>query len=89
MTTTTTPTSYSGTPENYLRVPKTSDLDFDALTCALSRAHAVCLMLAGNFDGSGATLNNEILTNACWTLEGLIEQAQIIVMANESFTPKA
>ncbi len=84
MTTTTTPVSYIGTPENYFRVSKTAVLDIDALTCALSRAHAVCLMLAGNFDGTADTLNNEILTNACWALEGLIEQAQFIVEGKES-----
>lgn len=84
MATTTTPTSYSGTPEHYLCVPKSQAIDIDTLTCALSRAHSVCLMLACNFDGSGDTLNNGILSYACSALEGLIKQAQIIVEGKES-----
>ena len=71
--------NYEGTPENYLNIPKSKEIDIDALTCALHRANAVSKMLGANFDGSGETFNKSILANACWALDGLIEQAQIIV----------
>lgn len=70
-----------GTPENYIAVPKDKGVDTDALTCALSRAQSVCLMLGKNFNGDDERLNDEMLANACWTLEGLINQAQLLVKA--------
>ncbi len=68
-----------GTPENYLVVPDNTELDTDALTCVLKRASALCAMLGSNFDGTGEQHNDEIISNGCWALDGMIKQARILV----------
>lgn len=72
------PSTFYGSPERYLFAPAPTETDIAALTCALWRADAVCKLLSANFNGTGDTFNNEILTNACWALDGLISQALII-----------
>lgn len=71
-------TSYFGLPEGYMVMPENGNIDIDALHCTLERARAVCLMLGKNFDESGDKLNDEIIYSACWALEGMINQAQIL-----------
>ena len=70
---------YYGTPEDYMVMPENAEIDTDALNCTLGRAHSVCLMLGKNFDGTSDQFNNEIVSNACWALEGLINQAQTLI----------
>jgi len=69
---------YFGIPEGYMVVPEDGDIDTDALHCTLGRAHSVCLMLGSNFDGTGDRFNDEIISNACSALEGIIKQAQAL-----------
>jgi len=71
-------TGYCGTPEGYMTVPEDGEIDTDALSCTLARARSVCLMLGSNFDGTGGQFNNAIINDACWALEGLINQALML-----------
>jgi len=70
---------YYGTPEGYMVVPEDGEIDTDALNCTLGRARSVCLMLGKNFDGTSDRFNDEIISDACWALEGIINQAQMLI----------
>ena len=73
--------NYEGTPERYMKVSEKNKIDQDALSCVLLRAHAVCLLIGANIEGSGKTqdgLSDKILSEACWALDGLIDQAIIL-----------
>lgn len=70
------------TPEAYLDVKtdKHKDIDVDAISCALDRAQGLCLVLGCQLDGSsGDRLDDRYLASACWALEGLIQQATILL----------
>ena len=70
---------YDGTPEHYLRVPPTSEIDIDALNCALNRAQAVTAMLGLQFHEDNETLCRPLIAAGFWALQGLLEQAEIII----------
>ena len=79
---------FVGTPEKYLVVPKHKnvDIDIDAVSCALTRAKAICLLIEANISGGGKTqdgLGDIVLSDACWALEGLIDQARILSLGQE------
>ncbi len=77
--------AYDGTPEKYLVVNSSQELDINALHCALERASAVCKMISANYDGTTEDkFNDHILLNACWTLDGLLDQALILSLGKES-----
>ena len=76
---------FEGTPERYMKVPKQHEIDDDALSCSLIRAKAICLLIEANISGGGKTqdgLSDVVLSEACWALEGLIDQARIISSGN-------
>lgn len=78
--------NYEGLPERYMTVPINDEVDKDALSCALYRAEAVCLLIGANIAGSGKTqdgLSDEIISNACWALGGLIDQVRILSFGKE------
>lgn len=75
--------SYDGTPEKYLIVSKNNKMDDDALGCAISRAQSINYLIMSHFQDPGTKWNDEIMTNACWTLEGLLEQIDILVEGKE------
>ena len=81
--------TYAGCPELYLKVPApdSGEIDTDALSCALSRAEAICLLIAGYYDEEDlGKWNDSIMRNAFWALEGCINQAQLLVSGDNSST---
>ncbi len=70
---------YTGTPEAYLNVPKNNDIDKDALTCILHSADSIILMLQNNFEEKTAQVSNKKTVNALWAVEGLLDQAKILI----------
>ena len=75
--------SYSGEPEHYMIVPKKQEIDTDALNCILTRARGVCILLSGQFNDDSDRFSDHILDGAVWALNGLIDQAEIIVNGKE------
>ena len=75
--------NFYGTPEHYLTSTAPTDygnIDIDALSCALSRAESICILLGANFcEDNGVRHNDDVLRNATWALEGAINQAQMIL----------
>jgi len=76
--------NYEGSPEEYMSIPKNNpktsgEIDIDALNCALSRAKSISYLIQGHFGVDGTKWNNEIMSNACWTLEGLLDQIEILL----------
>ena len=77
--------SYDGTPEKYLVVSKENKMDDDALGCAVSRAQSLNFLIMSHFSDPEATKWNDlIMTNACWTLQGLLEQIEILIDGKEN-----
>ncbi|MCZ6802989.1 MAG: hypothetical protein O7D86_03395 [Proteobacteria bacterium] len=76
--------NYAGTPEDYLIVnpqfPKT--LNIPALSCALLRADALLesLMANGEQTEQGVNISHGAVINILWATQGLILQAQKIVL---------
>lgn len=73
--------NYSGTPEHYMKtagIRDYGDIDIDALTRALDRAEALCILLEGEFDREEEQLERSILLNAVNAISAFIGQAQIL-----------
>ena len=69
---------YEGTPERYMAVPK-KGIDTDALNCALNRALALIVVLGAAQEDGAVRPGNHLTESYLWALQGLIEQAQIII----------
>ncbi len=77
--------TYDGAPEKSVVVDPSQALDINALHCALECASSVCKMFTANFDGiTQDKFNDYIFLNACWALDGLLDQALIISLGKES-----
>lgn len=70
------------TPESLftVRTDARPGLHLDALNCTLARARAVTSLLsyAQSAFADGPSVNQAILTDALWAVEGLIAEAQMI-----------
>jgi len=70
-----------GTPEEFFAETQPAGmLAIDALTCALSRAAAVLSLvtITGDAGRECFMVSHDIVMDALWTVEGLIDQAQAI-----------
>lgn len=75
-----------GAPEDFLTVPVDMPAGYpiDAITCALSRAEAVLIMVGGQFSGGGGDrYSDEVIANALWAARG--ELALIRTMVDHGF----
>lgn len=71
-----------GEPEYFFRVPNHQPLDTDAQLRALRRAHSLSMLLGAQYDDDHDQFNNEIMRDYCDALEGLIDQAIMMVEAS-------
>jgi len=74
----------ASTPEEFF-IPNykmTNQLQIDAVTCAISRARAV-LLLIGNDAHAGCVVDHHTIGNAIWCVDGLLQQIEMIVCGKE------
>jgi len=72
--------NYEGTPEQYLSVSKSENVNSEAINCALDRAKSISYLIQSHFnDPDGGKWNDKIMSDACWTLQGLLDQIEILM----------
>lgn len=72
---------YDGSPEKYLVVDSSdSELDTDAISCAILRAQAQVALLHTQFAGGKDTVRvtDHILVDALWGITGYLDQIKIL-----------
>jgi|GEM_PF-1448388 len=74
---------YEGSPEKYLVVNSSdSELDTDAINCAILRAQALVSLLHTQFAGGkdAVRVTDHILVDALWAITGYLDQIKILTI---------